>query len=402
MRAATHRVLSVVLIIFLVVNSFYTRPTLASVSASPTVQPLTVCWVKHWNGTGSTEWHITNPNPVPLSSNPDTKVRYNWRVFSAFNALGSLLQSANDWDNGNPNPVNTVYSQSMVVEWYLFTNGSKGGILGNAIANANPGGLCGGSGSTVTPTASKTPTKVPSATLTANKTISPTLPPTLTSTSSKTATKLPTLTPTVPTLPPTFTFTPTASQTLTLTPTVPTATLTPTVPTLTPTFTASATMVPTVPTITPTNSPTATNTSTATFTATSSATSSNTATSTTSATPTNSPTGTLAATNTLTATATQDPLTGVTCVDWRDGNAHGWTNSPWENGVTVTWNTSGMVSTSNGTNSTPLAAVYYVLPVGGPYEVVFNTIGNGSYTLAQSTSAPVNTPLPNNQWCGLS
>jgi len=61
-----------------------------------------------------------------------------------------------------------------------------------------------------------------------------------------------------------------------------------------------------------------------------------------------------------------------------------------------------MVSTSNGTNSTPLAAVYYVLPVGGPYEVVFNTIGNGSYTLAQSTSAPVNTPLPNNQWCGLS
>ena len=28
----------------------------------PAVNPLSVCWVKHWNGTGSTEWRITNPN----------------------------------------------------------------------------------------------------------------------------------------------------------------------------------------------------------------------------------------------------------------------------------------------------------------------------------------------------
>jgi hypothetical protein len=53
-------------------------PAATNTATLPAYQPLTVCWVQHWNGTGSTEWHITNPNPVPLSSNPDTKMLYNW------------------------------------------------------------------------------------------------------------------------------------------------------------------------------------------------------------------------------------------------------------------------------------------------------------------------------------
>jgi hypothetical protein len=87
--------------------------TNGSLEALPDYTPPSVCWVKHWNGQGSTEWRITNPNPVPLSTNPDTKLRYNWKVYSAFDAGGSVLQSAQAWDNPNPNPVNTVYSQSM-------------------------------------------------------------------------------------------------------------------------------------------------------------------------------------------------------------------------------------------------------------------------------------------------
>src|SRR5690606_19304203 len=54
----------------------------------------TACWVQHWNGQGHTEWQITNPNNVPLVSQPDTKLRYNWRVYDAPNASGNILQTA--------------------------------------------------------------------------------------------------------------------------------------------------------------------------------------------------------------------------------------------------------------------------------------------------------------------
>ncbi len=130
---------------------------------------------------------------------------YNWRVFNAFNTLGSVLQSASGWDNGNPNPVNTVYSQSMLVEWYVVTGGVQGGILGNAIANANSGGLC-GSGATVTPTPSKTSTP--------SKTATPT--PSKTSTPSKTATQAPSKT-TTPSLTPTVVPSATNTNTATAT-----------------------------------------------------------------------------------------------------------------------------------------------------------------------------------------
>jgi hypothetical protein len=118
--------------------TFTSTPT----QTSPSVTPLSVCWVKHWNGTGSTEWRISNPNPVPIISNPDTKVRYNWSVFNQLNAQGSVIQSAQGWDNANPNPVNTAYTQSIRLEWYLVTNGTPSAILGTVIANANAGGRC--------------------------------------------------------------------------------------------------------------------------------------------------------------------------------------------------------------------------------------------------------------------
>jgi hypothetical protein len=115
-------------------------PTFTSVP--PTVNPLSVCWVKHWNGTGSTEWRITNPNPVPIVSVPDTKVRYNWYVYNQPNAQGNIVQSAQNWDNANPNPLNTVYAQSIRLEWYLVTNGVSSQILGTALANADASGQC--------------------------------------------------------------------------------------------------------------------------------------------------------------------------------------------------------------------------------------------------------------------
>jgi hypothetical protein len=122
-------------------------------TSTPIYQSLTDCWVKHWNGTGSTEWRITNPNRVPISSSPEIKLRYNWYVYNALNAQGKVLQSAKAWENANSNPVNTAYSQSMKVEWYLTTNGVNGPILGSVIVNANGSGSC-----SLLPTATRTPT----------------------------------------------------------------------------------------------------------------------------------------------------------------------------------------------------------------------------------------------------
>jgi hypothetical protein len=190
----------------------------STLTATPTATPdypayedLSACYVQHWNGTGSTEWEITNPNSVPLQDAPDTKVRYNWFVYDAFNAQGNVLQSAQAWDNPNPNPVNTVYAQSMRLEWYLDQNGQASEILGTAIVNADEIGRC-GAAPTATPTATNTPTSTPTATNT------PTSTPTATNTptSTPTATNTPTFTPTAtntPTSTPTATFTPTLTPT---------------------------------------------------------------------------------------------------------------------------------------------------------------------------------------------
>jgi hypothetical protein len=40
----------------------------------------------------------------------DTNVRYNWAVYDQYNVQGNVIQSAQDWGNGNPNPVNARYA----------------------------------------------------------------------------------------------------------------------------------------------------------------------------------------------------------------------------------------------------------------------------------------------------
>jgi hypothetical protein len=228
-------------------------PTIAPTATSMpqvTFVPPTVCWVQHWNGQGSTEWRITNPNPVPLQASPEIKLRYNWTTYSDFNALGAVRQSVNGWDNPNPNPVNTSYSLSMRLEWYLVVSGVQSGMLGSAVANANAAGSCTASGTaTPTPTATFTPyaspTVTPTATMTstATPTFTPsaTLTPTLTPTATATHTPEPTATPTET---PTLTPTPTETETPTSTPTeTPTATATPT-ETATPTATATPEPLP--------------------------------------------------------------------------------------------------------------------------------------------------------------
>lgn len=106
-------------------------------SDKPAYQDLSVTWQSHVNGQGSTKWHIDNPNSVPLTSNPESKVRYHWQVYDNYNGTGNILQSAVGWDNGNPNPVNTVYSKSMKIEWYLVVDGESTEILGCDVANAD-------------------------------------------------------------------------------------------------------------------------------------------------------------------------------------------------------------------------------------------------------------------------
>lgn len=117
-------------------------PVPTATPSLPAFNPLSACWVKHWNGQGSTEWRITNPNPVPLSTNPEVKVRYNWTVYSGPDGTGTVRQSASGWDNGNPNPVNTAYAQSMRLEWYLVIDGQPTDILGETVVNADASGQC--------------------------------------------------------------------------------------------------------------------------------------------------------------------------------------------------------------------------------------------------------------------
>jgi hypothetical protein len=108
----------------------------------PLFSPLGACWVRHWNGQAQTEWHIDNPNPVPLSSNPEVKVRYNWTAYSQFNAGGSVVQSASGLDSATPNPVSTPYAQSLRLEWYLVITGQPTEILSSVVVNANASGSC--------------------------------------------------------------------------------------------------------------------------------------------------------------------------------------------------------------------------------------------------------------------
>jgi len=138
------------------------QPT-ATPGALPGYTPPSACWVRHWNGQGSTEWAISNPNPVPLSTNPEVKLRYDWAAYKKPNASGKRLQSAQGWDNPNPNPVNTVYAQSLKLSWYLTIDGQDTAILGTQIVNADETGSCTPPEPTATLTA--TPTNTPEVTL---------------------------------------------------------------------------------------------------------------------------------------------------------------------------------------------------------------------------------------------
>lgn len=84
----------------------------------------------------------THKFAMPLTRTPDTKVRYNWRTYNAFNGQGSVQQSASAWESSNPNPVNTSYVQSIVLEWYLFIGGQNTEILGSMTANPNEADRC--------------------------------------------------------------------------------------------------------------------------------------------------------------------------------------------------------------------------------------------------------------------
>ncbi|MEM6910373.1 MAG: Ig-like domain-containing protein [Verrucomicrobiota bacterium] len=103
----------------------------------PAYQDLDLIWETHVNGQGSTKWRVDNPNNVPLDSNPDSKVRYNWYSYSDYHATGTVVQSASAWDNQDPNPLDTAYAKSMKLEWYLVVDGNTSPILGCVIANAD-------------------------------------------------------------------------------------------------------------------------------------------------------------------------------------------------------------------------------------------------------------------------
>ena len=177
-------------------------------------ESLDVCWVQHQNGTGSTQWQITNNNSSPLRTNPDVKLRYDWAVYEDFDGNGDVQQLEQWWDNTGEVLVNTPYAQSMVVFSYLVTDGEAGPRLATIITNANAAGACGSQDmptSTLTSSPTLTVTPSPTATLTASPTVTPSLTPTALPTPTETPTTTPssTVTPSVtPTALPSPTMTP--------------------------------------------------------------------------------------------------------------------------------------------------------------------------------------------------
>ena len=88
-------------------------------------------------------------------------------------------------------------------------------------------------------------------------------------------------------------------------------------------------------------------------------------------TPTSTVTSTPTSTSTATATATRIP-SGTSCIDWRDATTHGWIQSPWINPqAQIVWDGNGMYG-SGGSSGTYQVGVYFQMPAGGPYKVVFS------------------------------
>lgn len=150
-------------------------------------------------------------------------------------------------------------------------------------------------------------------------------------------------------------------------------------PTNTPTDTATNTPTDT-PTDTPIGTPTDTPTDTPTFTATNTPTDTPTLTATPSRTPT----------PTRTPTATKAPPSGLSCIDWRNGNSHGWLQSPWvDTQVQVIWDSNGMYGYASSGTSFEVGA-YLQMPAGGPYRVVFSGQRLATIAVAQGGEVPTN------------
>jgi len=88
-------------------------------------------------------------------------------------------------------------------------------------------------------------------------------------------------------------------------------------------------------------------------------------------TPTNTPAPTKTPTSTPTPTATKAPPVGLSCIDWRDGDPHDWSQSPWmSTGAQINWDSNGMYGSAVNSGAYQVGA-YLQMPAGGFYKVLF-------------------------------
>ncbi len=101
------------------------------------IAPFQLCWIGDQGNSSS--WNIYNPHPVPLSSNPQRKVRFNWY---ALDEQGRILQQGKRWENGGITRHNTVKAASLKVEWYIVTDNQEGEIIGTTVIEAREDFRC--------------------------------------------------------------------------------------------------------------------------------------------------------------------------------------------------------------------------------------------------------------------
>ncbi|MCA9914515.1 MAG: LysM peptidoglycan-binding domain-containing protein, partial [Anaerolineae bacterium] len=95
------------------------------------LQSFQLCWLGDQGNSSS--WNIYNPHPVPLLTNPERKVRFNWY---ALDDEGKILQQGKRWENQGITRHNTVKASSLKVEWYLVSNNQEGEIIGTTVIEA--------------------------------------------------------------------------------------------------------------------------------------------------------------------------------------------------------------------------------------------------------------------------
>lgn len=78
-----------------------------------------VCWIEDPNGNTSA-WQVTNNNPVTLAQGSQAKVLFDWWVVDV---NGTVLQSAQRWDQTGQTRINTALAHKIIVEWYVWDNG---------------------------------------------------------------------------------------------------------------------------------------------------------------------------------------------------------------------------------------------------------------------------------------